>query len=389
MEAYVDRVAADMAAVRAWADAHGLLLSASADTLFFGGGTPSLLSPAQMRRLLFAVRNTFDLASDAEITVEAAPGQLEDDLLQTMLEGGVNRISLGVQSFVDAESRAVGRLHTAVQCRAEIDRLRAAGVPRLSVDLIAGLPLQTEESWRVSLDAVMDAGVEHVSVYMLEVDEESRLGNAVLQNARAVSQLAVLGQEARYHAAAVPNDDRCAELYAQACTTLEGAGLRQYEISNFARRGAASRHNCKYWERAPYLGFGLDAHSMLPDTGGGIVRFAETDNLEAYLDGGEEIALERVSRVEAFEEAVFLGLRLQQRVSLKRLRDDHAEVLVQDLEKRARALAGAGVMEVARDRLFLTDRGRAISSSVCGELLAVSRNASAPTCLAMQQRDVE
>ena len=283
----------------------------------------------------------------------------------------------------------MGRLHTAVQCRAEIDRLRAAGVPRLSVDLIAGLPLQTEESWRVSLDAVMDAGVEHVSVYMLEVDEESRLGNAVLQNARAVSQLAVLGQEARYHAAAVPNDDRCAELYAQACTTLEGAGLRQYEISNLARRGAASRHNCKYWERAPYLGFGLDAHSMLPDTGGGVVRFAETDNLEAYLDGSEEIALERVSRVEAFEEAVFLGLRLQQGVSLKRLRDDHAEVLVQDLEKRARALAGAGVMEVARDRLFLTDRGRAISSSVFGELLAVSRNASAPTCLAMQQRDVE
>ncbi len=368
MEAYVDRLIADFAAAPAWAEQHDLDLPRHANTVFLGGGTPSLLSAAQMQRLLTALRSTFTIAPTAEITVEAAPGQLADDLLDTMQAGGVNRISLGVQSFVDAESRAVGRLHTAVQCLAEIDRLRAAGIPRLSLDLIVGLPLQTEESWLTSLQAAIDSGVEHVSVYMLEIDEDSRLGSAVLDATRALSQLAVLGQQARYRADAVPDADRTAALYDHACTTLADAGLAQYEISNF---GNASRHNLKYWHRAPYLGFGLDAHSMLLSSTGQPIRFAQTDALKPYLATTDPVALEPVTPLEAFEEAVFLGLRLNTGISLNAIAREHGTSLADGLQQRAQELAGAGVLQRRGDRLSLTQRGRSISSAVFGELLAV------------------
>ena len=369
MEAYVDRVVNEITAAHAWAEARGLVLPAVADTVFVGGGTPSLLSAAQMRRLLEAVRLSFGVAPEMEITVEAAPGQLADDLLEAMLEGGVNRVSLGVQSFVDAESRAVGRLHTAAQCVKEIERLQAAGVPRLNVDLIAGLPLQTEASWRTSLDALIASGIEHASVYMLELDEESRLGSEVLRH-RAVSQLEVLGQEARYGAAAVPDDDRCAALYDMACDALELAGLRQYEISNFACTGAASRHNLRYWKRAPYLGVGLDAHSMLFDEDGAAVRFARTEELEAYVVGEQALKLERVSALEAFEETVFLGLRLTCGVSLEALRLEHGNARVEGLVRRGSSLAEAGLLRLESNEMMLTRRGRAVSSAVFGELLA-------------------
>ena len=366
MDAYVDRLVADLATARAQAQASGLVLPRNADTVFLGGGTPSLLSAAQMQRLFAAIRQAFDITPDAEITVEAAPGQLADDLLDTLLAAGVNRISLGVQSFVDAESRAVGRTHTGAQCLAEIDRLRTAGIPRLSVDLIAGLPLQTEQSWQVSLETLLAAHVEHASVYMLELDGDSRLGNAVTQT-RAVSQLAVLGQHARYHAHTVPDDDRCAALYAAACTALQAAGLPQYEISNF---GVPSRHNLKYWHRAPYLGLGLDAHSMLHTTGGTAVRFAQTDELDAYLTQAMPPAFEPVTPTEAFEEAVFLGLRLVRGISLEHLRRHHDTSLVDQLLSRTRNLSAAGVLSLHDDNLRLTPHGRAISSTVFGQLLA-------------------
>jgi oxygen-independent coproporphyrinogen-3 oxidase len=163
----------------------------------------------------------------------------------------VNRVSFGVQSFVDAESRAVGRLHTAADCLVDIQRVRAAGIAEISVDLIAGLPGQTAESWEVSLAGVVESGLPHASVYMLEVDEESRLGKELIAGGP------------RYGARSVPGDEAMTEMYARACAVFAGAGLEQYEISNFARAGHRSRHNLKYWRREAYVGFGLDAHSML------------------------------------------------------------------------------------------------------------------------------
>ncbi len=358
MAAYVDRLCAEIENSRAVAVARGLHLPARVDSVFLGGGTPSLLEPEQMRRVFTTLRQHFDVAADAEITVEAAPGQLSDDMLSALLQSGVNRISLGVQSFVDAESRAVGRTHTAASCMAELDRLRSAGVRDLNVDLIAGLPHQTRESWASSLQQAIDSGVDHVSVYMLEVDEDSRLGRELI------------GPGVRYGANATPSDALVAELYTQACDALNAAGLEQYEISNFARAGHRSRHNCKYWTRAPYLGFGLDAHSMLLDANGLATRFANGDELDAYFAGGEAAEPEQVDELAAWEETVFLGLRLVEGLSLPALRAEYPREWVEQLVSTAHALAADGLMNVTADHIALTAQGRIVSSSIFGELLA-------------------
>ena len=290
--------------------------------------------------------------------MEAAPGQIADDMLGALVECGVNRVSLGVQSFVDAEAHAVGRSHTGASCLAELQRLRAAGVPNLNVDLIAGLPHQTAASWAESLRQAVESGVEHVSVYMLEVDEDSRLGRELI------------GPGVRYGAHAAPGESLVADLYAQACETLGRAGLRQYEISNFAREGYRSRHNCKYWTRAPYLGFGLDAHSMLLDGAGDAVRFANGEELDAYIAGEPERDLDRIDRLAAWEETVFLGLRLVEGLSVAALRLRHPAEWVSSLQNRAEELARDGLMRIAEDRVMLTQRGRIVSSSIFGELLA-------------------
>jgi len=248
---YVERLIEDLASAQAWAAAMGVELPRRVDTVYLGGGTPSLLEPNLLERLFAAMRAEFDLDADAEITMECAPGQLADATLDAIVASGVNRASLGVQSFVDSEAHASGRLHNRTKVEQDLQRLRAAGIANLNVDLIAGLAVQTFASWHESLKALVDAGVPHASVYMLEVDEDSRLGREVLKRG------------ARYRADLVPCDDAIARMYESAIERLEEAGLMQYEISNFARPGFESRHNLRYWQRRPYLGVGLDASSML------------------------------------------------------------------------------------------------------------------------------
>lgn len=370
MQGYVQRVLEEIAAAPITARVVGGELPSSVDTVYFGGGTPSLLEPAHLQELMHALRSQFQIAQDAEITMEAAPGQIPEALLDALLQCGVNRVSLGVQSFVDREAKAVGRLHSGAACRAEIARLQAAGVPRLSVDLIAGLPHQTAHSWAESLRQVVDSGVEHASVYMLETDGESRLGTEV-ERLRAESQLTVLGQQARYHADAAPSEEQCAALYAQACEVLTANGFAQYEISNFARPRAQSLHNRRYWDRRPYLGFGLDAHSMLRN-GEGSVRFRNTDAFETYL---QNIAPEEVTGIDAlaaFEECVFLGLRRAEGVAFEELEHWGRTELLQALRQRALELAEDGLLTVDAERMALTARGRVLSSGVFGELLTVS-----------------
>ena len=182
--------------------------------------------------------------------MEAAPGGLNSEKIAAWRDAGINRVSLGVQSFVQKELARTGRRHTAEIVEQEIALLRAAGIESINVDLIAGLPGQTEASWKQSLDWIERLGVPHVSVYMLEVDEDSRLGRELL----------VLGS--RYGAGDVPGEDAIADFYETAVERLAGLGLERYEISNFARPGFESRHNLKYWRREPYLGFGADAHSF-------------------------------------------------------------------------------------------------------------------------------
>ena len=331
------------------------------DSVYFGGGTPSLLSPEQLGVIFAALRRGFEVEDGAEITLEAAPGQIADEVLEAAMRLGVNRVSLGVQSFVDRESAAVGRTHTGDGCVAEIRRLRAAGVREVGADLIAGLPYQTAESWAHSLEVATGLGSEgvltHLSVYMLEVDEDSRLGREVL------------GGGLRLHAPKVPDEEMAAELYEQACEALPRGGFEQYEISNFAGAGHQSRHNRKYWERRPYMGFGLDAHSMLLD-GDGAVRFANADELNSYgaLGWGGDVV--RVGVDEAFEESVFLGLRLNEGLDVSALRELFGKARMDVCGEAVEEMVEGGMMEAHGGRWFLTLRGRVVSSEVFGRLLA-------------------
>jgi oxygen-independent coproporphyrinogen-3 oxidase len=355
IEQYVTTLCGEIVRMGEAAAALGAELPRVVDTVYLGGGTPSLLEPEQMRRIFAALRGEFAIEAGAEITLEAAPGQIADAVLEEAMRLGVNRVSLGVQSFVDRESAAVGRLHTSEECSREIRRLRKRGVRDVGADLIAGLPYQRRESWLQSLEAAVELAAEgaltHLSVYLLEIDEDSRLGREVL------------GGGARIHAPAVASDDLAVELYEMACEFLAGVGLHQYEISNFAMEGFQSKHNRKYWERKPYLGVGLDSHSMLR-TSGGAVRFANADELSAY-DGSGAAEVTRVGEREEFEESLFLGLRLREGVQVSELRPE----FVPGCEDAVRELAAEGLMAVEGDRWKLTGRGRLVSNEVFGRLL--------------------
>lgn len=374
MQGYVDRLCAEMRAARRSANRLGAMLDRHADSVYFGGGTPSLLSPAQFQQIFTTLRSECDLAADAEITLECAPGQLAAETLDELLRQGMNRISFGVQSFVDQESAAVGRLHTRDQCDVEIARVRAAGLHEINLDLIAGLPHQTEDSWRYSVEHAIAIGVPHVSVYMLEVDDESRLGKEMLASGT------------RYHASAVPSEDDAAAWYQFACEAFDISGLRQYEISNFARHGHASRHNLKYWRRQPYIGFGLDAHSMLL-TDVAAVRFANTSDLDDYLGHApaaspfEIISLSEestnteadiITREEAFEESLFLGLRMNEGVPLDNLQREFGEAMLHSAMPALLEVRDAGLLDLDSNRIRLTTRGRMVSNEVFSRLLIAS-----------------
>jgi oxygen-independent coproporphyrinogen-3 oxidase len=353
---YIDVVTADITNSESLATTAVGSFDRDVDSIYLGGGTPSVLAPDQLQRLFDTVRNTFTVSPDAEVTVECAPGTLTPEIVNTLLHCGVNRVSLGVQSFVDEESRSVGRLHTRAITLADIDLLRQSGITNLSVDLIAGLPHQTAESWRTSLDDVIAIGVPHVSVYMLEVDEDSRLGRELMAGGT------------RYHAHFVPNDDSTADFYQQACDTLNGAGIHQYEISNFARLGFESKHNLKYWLRHPYLGFGVDAHSMLHGSIHEGMRFSTSDDLDNLLSGAPR-TFRRIDNASAEDEAFFLGLRLNRGIDLRAIAEAFGEPAIVKRAPILDALTELGLLEPAGQNIRLTDRGRLLSNEVFERLM--------------------
>ncbi len=357
MGQYVDRIVADMHEAKRLAAEHGAEIPEPVDTIYLGGGTPSLLPPEEFKRVMFELRQKFRTLPRAEVTVECAPGTLSDPMIQAMTTRGVNRVSLGVQSFIDKEAASVARLHTREKTLDDIERLRKAGISNINVDLIAGLPHQTRESWQESLDQVIASGVPHVSVYMLEVDEDSRLGRELIAGGT------------KYHAHFVPDDDLTAELYETASRRLIDAGIEQYEISNFARSGFESKHNLKYWTRQPYLGFGVDAHSMLPANNElrakatDAIRMATSDNYDQFLSG-PGTAVSEISSVQAAEEAFFLGLRMNRGVSLEELRAEHGRERIEAYQSAIEELIASGLLEQAGDYIRLTPRGRLLSNEV-------------------------
>ncbi len=402
-ENYVARLLEDIASVRQLASQMGCVLEETADSIYLGGGTPSILDAAQLLRIFAAVRDEFTVTPDAEITVECAPGTITPALIEPLLQCGVNRVSLGVQSFVDHEAQAVGRLHKHSTVLEEIGRLRQAGLSNINIDLIAGLPHQTAESWAFSVSETIATGVPHASVYMLEVDDDSRLGRELIAGG------------ARYHAHSVPGDDATADFYQQACQTLAAAGIAQYEISNFARVTMQSRHNLKYWTRQPYVGFGVDAHSMLETivegrapspvrvgaaalgcpaerssavarahgkpgfAVGGIdadrhqaVRFATPASLDAYMNRAPH-KVTPVSTQAAIEESFFLGLRLNRGIDLDRLRKEFSQDFNPETvalwESAIQQSVHQGLLEQQGATLRLTGRGRLLSNEVFARFL--------------------
>lgn len=384
-ERYVERVTSDIERAKQTAEAMGGGFDENADSVYLGGGTPTVLDSHQLKRLFVTIKQNFCLHSQTEVTVECAPGTLTEAVVGTLVSCGVNRVSLGVQSFVDQEAAAVGRLHKRETTLNDIARLRSAGIANINIDLIAGLPHQTAESWEFSLTQAVGAGVPHISVYMLEVDEDSRLGRELIAGG------------ARYHAHFVPDDDLTAGLYMAACERLETAGIRQYEISNFAREGQASRHNLKYWTRQPYFGFGVDAHSMLEasddpyvlvraaearsgaDYGGSpacdamaayadAVRFATADSLEKYV-AGTPLVRTPVSREAALEETFFLGLRLTAGVDLEKVQQKFGSEMLRAVIPVVNELVDVGLLESGDGKLRLTPRGRLLSNEVFEQFL--------------------
>jgi len=303
------------------------------ETVYLGGGTPSLLTPESLGTMLAAIPGR----PWSEATIEAAPGGLSEDKIAAWRAVGINRVSLGVQSFVPKELARTGRRHTAEIVEQEIALLRAAGITSINVDLIAGLPGQTEASWQQSLDWIERLGVPHVSVYMLEVDEDSRLGRELL----------VLGP--RYGAGEVPGEDAIADSYETAVERLARLGIERYEISNFARPGYESRHNLKYWKREPYLGFGADAHSF-----DGTMRWQNAEDAADYVAAPSVI--ERVA-AEPLSETFFLGLRLREGIASDAFPDVIAR-FVRD-----------GLLERAGERVRLTPRGVLLSNEVFAEFI--------------------
>ena len=363
-ERYVDRVCIDVASAPHIAEAMGGQVDRDVDSIYLGGGTPTVLEAGQLRRIFDAVRSQFQVRSDAEATVECAPGTLTPELLEALLLCGVNRVSLGVQSFVDAEAAAVGRLHKRSTVLDDIAHLRAAGIANINIDLIAGLPHQTAESWQQSLDETLATGAPHVSVYMLEVDEDSRLGREVMAGG------------SRYHAHFVPDDEATADFYLAACEQLDAAGVAQYEISNFARAGAESRHNLKYWTRQPYLGFGVDAHSMLATSAPEVeaVRFSAADVLEKYV-AGSPMHRTAVSRADALEESFFLGLRLNRGVYLAGIAATFGQQAFDEISSIIAELVADGLLHSDADFIRLTPPGRLLSNEIFQRFLAPARHA--------------
>lgn len=332
------------------------------DTVYFGGGTPSLLEPGVLKRILDELRRKFGFAicedSDTcgamEITLEADPETITREKALAWIDAGFNRVSLGVQSFSDVELKAAGRMHRRAHVFAATETLRGAGFRNISMDLIAGLAHQTRESWEESVTRLTEVRPEHVSIYMLEIDEGSHLGKESIAGG------------SRYSASAIPSDDAIADSYEWAREKLRSAGYEHYEISNWGLPGFRSRHNLKYWRRKPYIGFGAGAHSF-----DGQNRWANLHDSARYVANTEKGLSTReqqqnVTRAEALEEELFLGLRQIEGVDLTAI--EHAYGV--NLMARVCELRAQGLVELTGTRLRLAPDRLAVSNGIFVELLS-------------------
>lgn len=326
-------------------------------TVFFGGGTPSMLSGQQFEKIIGAIRDTFFVgeADRIEFTVECNPGTLTEELLSCLKQLGVNRLSIGLQSADDAELKLLGRIHSYEEFLESFRLARAAGFDNINIDLMQALPGQTVQSFRDTLQKVIDLQPEHISAYSLIIEENTRFYEWYGENPDKL-----------------PSEDTERDIYKMTQAVLKEAGYVQYEISNYAKPGYECRHNCGYWTGTEYLGLGLGASSYIEGT-----RFEQTDNLTDYLAGysakadfvPEQKNSQRLSKKERMEEFMFLGLRLCAGVS----RTEFAERFEADYEavygEITERLLKQGLLQESGEYLSLTELGRDLSNRVLAEFL--------------------
>lgn len=317
-------------------------------TVFFGGGTPSILPGGAIEEILKTLRETVHLLEDAEITVECNPGTLDRDKLRSYRRAGVNRLSIGLQSADNEELRLLGRIHTWEEFLESYLLAREAGFANINIDLISALPGQTRRGWLRTLQKAAELSPEHISAYSLIVEEGTPFFERYGEGA--------FGHEL------LPDEDTDRQMYEDTKKFLWQRGYERYEISNYAKPGFACRHNLSYWERTDYRGFGIGAASLLENT-----RFQNEDKLETYLEAefsrdGLPGSRHRLSRNEQLEETMFLGLRKSRGV-----------LLTEELEKTYGAvlkkLEADGLLIREKERVFLTDRGIDVSNCVLAEFL--------------------
>jgi oxygen-independent coproporphyrinogen-3 oxidase len=317
------------------------------DTIYFGGGTPSLLDPSEIGRLIRACRETFDVAADAEVTIEANPETSTPGRMAAFRGAGVNRVSFGVQSFREEELRRLGRIHSVERARAAVREARGAGFDNISVDLMMWLPQQTRADWQESVEALVDAAPEHASLYLLELYPNAPLKEDM---ARAGWSLA-------------PDDD-AADMYLWSMGRLERAGYRQYEISNVARPGRESRHNLKYWRDGEWAAFGCGAHGTR--AGVRTRNVAATADYVARIEAGLPAIAERrvLSSDERLEEALFTGLRLAEGVDVEAVGTRYGADVWGRFGAGLRRFVEAGVLLREGARLRLTREGMLLANEV-------------------------
>ena len=315
------------------------------DSLYFGGGTPILLGENRIGRIIDAARDKFGL-NDAEITLEANPASTLKETLAGLFAAGVNRLSFGLQSADEQELRLLGRRHTAKEAADAVRHAQQAGFQNISLDLMLALPQQTEETIRKSIDFCAETGVFHISSYLLKIEE----GTPFYADGVALR---------------CPDEDRAADLYLAAVEHLDRRGFLQYEISNFARDGYHSRHNCKYWLGAEYLGLGPAAHSMM---GGRRIFFPR--DLRAFLAAENPLSLMVDDGVGgSAEEYALLGLRLRQGIEKAAAKQAHPDFDWDGLWKKAAVYQKAGYLRLDENRLAFTPEGFLLSNAILARIL--------------------
>ena len=319
----------------------------SVDSIYFGGGTPSLLPADYIETILDTCRESFHISPGCEISMEVNPGTIRNETSSSYKKAGVNRISIGAQSFNDLELKTIGRLHTAGEISQSLRILRENGFENINMDLLLGLPFQTAETWRNTLNVLPGLDISHVSLYMLDLDEPCPLSKSVADGSLAVA-----------------DDDSIADLYLDAIDVLDSFGFHQYEISNFSRPGYACRHNLKYWLRERVIGFGLGSHSF-----DGHSRYANFFEMEEYLLSLEKGRLPVLWRKvlkekEALEETLFLGLRLNQGIQWSGLKRKYRDERLKMYESLLHQLVSEGLVEWKESNVRLTPAGMLLSNEI-------------------------